>query len=144
MSTVGALVLAYFVVILPSWFAAEVWASQPAANRSRRAVVLWATRALALGGVAWGLVTFVLGSGGLWSDVADLWRAYYPDLLRGYRVTIVVTVVSFVLALAVGIVAALLRTADIRTLRVLSGAYIEWFRNTPLLIQLFFWFFAVP
>jgi putative glutamine transport system permease protein len=43
-----------------------------------------------------------------------------------------------------GAVLALSRTSDFRALRFVSGAYVEWFRNTPLLVQLFFLFFALP
>lgn len=73
-------------------------------------------------------------------QVAD----HYPELLRGYRMTIVLTVVSFAFAMGVGAVAALLRTSESRPLRVGSGLYIEAFRNTPLLVQLYFFFFALP
>ena len=34
--------------------------------------------------------------------------------------------------------------AQVQVLKVVAGAYIEWFRNTPLLVQLFFLFFALP
>ena len=39
---------------------------------------------------------------------------------------------------------SLLRTSDWFPLRFGSGAYVEFFRNTPLLVQLFFLFFALP
>jgi His/Glu/Gln/Arg/opine family amino acid ABC transporter permease subunit len=48
------------------------------------------------------------------------------------------------LALALGLLFSLLRTSDSRALRLLSGVYVEFFRNTPLLVQLFFLFFALP
>lgn len=69
---------------------------------------------------------------------------HYPELLRGYRTTIVLSAVSFILALTLGAFVALLRTADYRGLRFVSGVYVEWFRNTPLLVQLFFLFFGLP
>jgi His/Glu/Gln/Arg/opine family amino acid ABC transporter permease subunit len=69
---------------------------------------------------------------------------HYPELLRGYRMTVVLTLVSMALATALGTVMALLRTSEWRPLRAFSGAYIEVFRNTPLLAQLYFWFFALP
>jgi His/Glu/Gln/Arg/opine family amino acid ABC transporter permease subunit len=65
-------------------------------------------------------------------------------LLRGYAITIYLTVLSMFLAMIVGLVAALFRTSDSRALRYLSGSYVEFFRNTPLLVQLFFLFFALP
>jgi putative glutamine transport system permease protein len=38
----------------------------------------------------------------------------------------------------------LLRTAPLRLTRILGAVYVEFFRNTPLLIQAFFYFFALP
>ena len=48
------------------------------------------------------------------------------------------------LAMLLGVIVALLRTSDFRPLRLVSGAYVEFFRNTPLLVQLYFLFFALP
>jgi His/Glu/Gln/Arg/opine family amino acid ABC transporter permease subunit len=48
------------------------------------------------------------------------------------------------LAVALGSLVSLLRTSDFLPLRLVSGAYVEVFRNTPLLVQLYFWFFALP
>jgi His/Glu/Gln/Arg/opine family amino acid ABC transporter permease subunit len=48
------------------------------------------------------------------------------------------------LAVLLGLVFSLLRTSEFAAARLLSGAYVEYFRNTPLLVQLYFWFFALP
>lgn len=48
------------------------------------------------------------------------------------------------LALFLGLLISLARTSESRPLRFVSGAYVEYFRNTPLLVQLYFWFFALP
>jgi His/Glu/Gln/Arg/opine family amino acid ABC transporter permease subunit len=48
------------------------------------------------------------------------------------------------LAIAGGLVVSLLRTSHSLPLRFGSGLYVEFFRNTPLLVQLFFLFFALP
>lgn len=77
-------------------------------------------------------------------DVAEQLRVHYPALLRGYQVTILLTIGSMTLALALGTFVALARTSEWRPARLLSGAYVEVFRNTPLLIQLYFLFFALP
>ncbi|HEY4668414.1 MAG TPA: amino acid ABC transporter permease [Tepidiformaceae bacterium] len=79
-----------------------------------------------------------------WIEIIDQIRQHYPELLRGYRMTIFLTVASMTLAVGVGAIAALLRTSDYRLMRLVSGFYVEWFRNTPLLVQLFFWFFGLP
>lgn len=144
MSLQGVLILLYFVAALPTWIAAEVWAARPGVGGSRRHAVLWAARALALSGVAWALYAGTIGNGAFWGDVWEQWRDHYPALLRGYRMTIILTVVSFVLAMLLGGVLALSRTSELVVLRFASSAYVEWFRNTPLLVQLFFLFFALP
>ncbi|HTE84463.1 MAG TPA: amino acid ABC transporter permease [Dehalococcoidia bacterium] len=77
-------------------------------------------------------------------DVLEQIGRHYPELVRGYETTIVLTFVAMLLALAVGLFGSLLRTSESRALRLLSGAYVEFFRNTPLLVQLFFLFFALP
>lgn len=81
---------------------------------------------------------------GFVGEVAAQIGEHYPELLRGYRMTIILTVVSFACAFGLGGVVSLLRTSDFWPLRFLSGVYVEFFRNTPLLVQLFFWFFALP
>src|ERR1043165_9064191 len=58
--------------------------------------------------------------------------------------TIYLTIASMLAALALGLLVSLLRTSDSRLLRFLSGVYVEFFRNTPLLVQLYFLFFALP
>lgn len=79
--------------------------------------------------------------------VGELWRQWsdhYPELLRGYRLTLVLSLGSFALAMLIGAIAALFRTSEIRPLRILGAVYVEFFRNTPLLVQLFFFFFGLP
>jgi len=71
-------------------------------------------------------------------------REHHDALLRGYAITIYLTLLSMALALLVGLAMSLARTSDFKPLRFVSGAYVEYFRNTPLLVQLIFWFFALP
>jgi ectoine/hydroxyectoine ABC transporter permease protein EhuD len=67
-----------------------------------------------------------------------------PYLLRGAVTTVQLTVVSMALALAAGLVLALMRLSRSRPLRLLSGAYIEIIRGTPLLVQLFIIYYGLP
>jgi polar amino acid transport system permease protein len=50
--------------------------------------------------------------------------------------TIVLTVAAMALSMLLGFVISLLRTSESRPLRFISGAYVEFFRNTPLLVKL--------
>jgi glutamate/aspartate transport system permease protein len=69
---------------------------------------------------------------------------YLGWLLLGLRTTVALSLASWVLALALGTVLGILRTVPNRGLRAFAGAYVELFRNVPLLVQLFLWYFVVP
>lgn len=65
-------------------------------------------------------------------------------LLAGLLATLEVSALAFVIAMIVGVGVAVLRVAPLRPLRVAGTAYVEFFRNIPLLVQIFFLFFALP
>ena len=65
-------------------------------------------------------------------------------LLPGIKVTIPLTVISFSLAMVIGIVTALVQFANIKGLKQLARFYIWVIRGTPLLIQLFVVFYGLP
>ena len=69
---------------------------------------------------------------------------YLGWLLVGLRNTVALSLAAWVLALALGTVLGILRTVPGRGLRAFAGAYVEVFRNVPLLVQLFIWYFVVP
>jgi putative glutamine transport system permease protein len=138
------LIWGYFLLVLPAWVAVEVIHARPKRRPDWWPWVVWAVRALALAGVAWAAYEITIGARSFWGDVWEQLRDHYPELLRGYRMTIILTLLSFALSMLLGAVLALSRTSDFRALRFVSGAYVEWFRNTPLLVQLFFLFFALP
>lgn len=74
-----------------------------------------------------------------------LWESPYGYwLLQGLKNTIILSLLAWVIALVLGMALGLLRTAPWRVPRAIATAYVEFFRNTPLLVQLFFWYFAVP
>ncbi|MDP9378923.1 MAG: amino acid ABC transporter permease [Chloroflexota bacterium] len=65
-------------------------------------------------------------------------------LLQGLLVTLQVSVLAWLLAVAIGVVVALLRVTRSRAARFLGTAYVEFVRNVPLLVLIFFLFFALP
>ncbi len=65
-------------------------------------------------------------------------------LEQGLLVTLEVSALALVLALALGVIVATLRVAPSAALRRIGTAYVEFLRNIPLLVQLFFLFFALP
>jgi len=78
-------------------------------------------------------------------DWSVLWRHPYGIwLLKGLGLTIVIGMTAWIIALALGIVVGTLRIAQYRILRFLGTTYVEILRNIPLLVQMFFWFYAGP
>lgn len=71
----------------------------------------------------------------------DPWWLY---ILYGAGWTIGLAVSAFALALAVGIVIGTLRTVENRFVRGFCEAWIELFRNIPLIVQIFLWYFVLP
>ncbi|MBB4861823.1 polar amino acid transport system permease protein [Pseudomonas nitritireducens] len=67
-----------------------------------------------------------------------------PLLLEGAWITVQVTVFGSLLAVAAAIIAALGRLAPWAAVRWVSIAYIELFRGTSLLVQLFWLYFVLP
>ena len=70
--------------------------------------------------------------------------AAWPLLAKGTWITIQLSMVAMLLGLLVAIVCAWGKTAGPAWLRFFINAYIEVIRNTPFLVQLFFFFFALP
>jgi glutamate/aspartate transport system permease protein len=69
---------------------------------------------------------------------------YLGWLLSGLRVTVTLSLSAWVLALLVGSLMGVLRTVPIRWLSGTAAAYVEVFRNVPLLVQLFIAYFVLP
>ncbi|GGI03608.1 ectoine/hydroxyectoine ABC transporter permease subunit EhuD [Egicoccus halophilus] len=85
----------------------------------------------------------VLGDPDLAFDPAYAW-SLVPDALNALTVTAFSAVTGFAFAAVLGLVLALGRRARSRLLSWPFAAFIEFVRSTPLLVQLFFLFFALP
>lgn len=70
--------------------------------------------------------------------------SFMKILIPGIKVTIPLTIISFVLALIIAVVVALVQFANIPVLKQLARFYIWIIRGTPLLVQLFVVFFGLP
>ncbi|HCL85984.1 MAG TPA: ABC transporter permease [Comamonadaceae bacterium] len=70
--------------------------------------------------------------------------AAWPTLLHGTWVTVQLSLTATVLGLVVAVFCAWGKTSGPAALRWVVNAYIELIRNTPFLVQLFFFFFALP
>src|SRR5207247_8700467 len=67
-----------------------------------------------------------------------------PYLLEGVGLTVMISSVAMVLALVLGLALAAISQAPGPVARRLVAAYVEVFRNTPLLIQIFIVYFGLP
>jgi len=74
----------------------------------------------------------------LWSGQSGSW------LLQGLVTTLAISGLAWLLAVALGIVSGALRTVPWKPLRAVATFYVEFFRNVPLLVWMFFWYFGVP
>ncbi len=70
--------------------------------------------------------------------------AEWPLLLRGLLATVVLTALSAVLGLVLGVACAWARTWGPKALGAAVAVYVELIRNTPFSVQLFFIFFGLP
>jgi glutamate/aspartate transport system permease protein len=69
---------------------------------------------------------------------------YWDMLLSGLWWTLTSSAGAWILALVVGSLVGIARTLPFRPVQVLAAAYVELFRNIPLLVQLFLWYFVLP
>jgi glutamate/aspartate transport system permease protein len=70
--------------------------------------------------------------------------SYLGWFLEGLQWTVLLSLASWLIALALGVLLGVLRTVPNRWLSALAAGYVEAFRNVPLLVQLFIWYFVVP
>ena len=76
-------------------------------------------------------------------DFAQVVSGEYGQwILSGLGVTLQISAVSIVLSLALGTAIAVLRLSKVRPLVWFAASFTEFFRNTPLLVQIFFWYFG--
>lgn len=69
---------------------------------------------------------------------------YWDALLQGLEVTLRLTLLCAALGSVLGFMVSLARVSPSRVLRWISTVYVEFFRGTPVLIQLFWFFFCLP
>ncbi len=74
----------------------------------------------------------------------DLFKRFLPDFIKGVGVTLELTAVGLVLGFILGLSLALAKTYGSKWLRYFAIGYIEIFRGTPLLVQLFLIYYGLP
>ena len=79
-----------------------------------------------------------------WEQTPEGTGTYFSTLMNGLEVTILAALCAWVVAFSIGSLVGIARTLPSRLPVMLGNAYIEMFRNIPLLVQLFIWFFVLP
>jgi glutamate/aspartate transport system permease protein len=69
---------------------------------------------------------------------------YLDMLVAGLWLTIKTALLAWIIALVTGSIVGVLRTLPSKTASWIGFCYVEFFRNMPLLVQLFLWFFVLP
>jgi His/Glu/Gln/Arg/opine family amino acid ABC transporter permease subunit len=69
---------------------------------------------------------------------------YGPQLFLGFLMTIKIVISASILGIPFGLVLALGQRSRLKLVRVLSASFIEIFRNTPFIIQVFMFFYVLP
>lgn len=84
------------------------------------------------------IYTFAAAPGLDWNVVGQY--LFFPEILRGIVVTLELTVIAMVIGVTLGVVLAVMRLSVNPVVSTLSWFYIWFFRGTPVLVQLFFWY----
>jgi glutamate/aspartate transport system permease protein len=79
-----------------------------------------------------------------WEVSPDGVSTYFDTLMAGTAWTLATALSAWVLALALGLAVGIARTLDKRIVASFGNAYVELFRNIPLLVQMFLWYFVMP
>ncbi len=79
-----------------------------------------------------------------WDPSPESAGTYWDMLLQGLLTTLEVSALAWLVALALGTVMGVLRTLPDLLARSVGTAWVELFRNIPLLVQLFLWYFVLP
>ncbi|MGX2992802.1 amino acid ABC transporter permease [Streptomyces sp. JNUCC 64] len=98
----------------------------------------WLAVLLALAVTVWLVHTVVVNPNLHWDVIAE----YQFDgvILEGLWVTVQLTLISMTAGIAIGVVVAVMQLSESPVLRLTASAYTWFFRGTPLLVQLIFWF----
>ena len=75
-----------------------------------------------------------------WSIITS--GQYYDWLLSGLKVTIQLSLAGIILSFLLGLIVAVMRMSHLKLFRWSACVFLEFTRNTPLLVQIFFWYFG--
>ena len=81
--------------------------------------------------------------------IVQIWDRYWMLFMQGLGVTLLLSLVIVIVGTLLGFLLAMLRLSNwkivkIRPLNTLAGIYVEIVRGTPMLLQLYFFYFMLP
>jgi glutamate/aspartate transport system permease protein len=79
-----------------------------------------------------------------WEISPDGVHTYFATLMLGTAWTLITSACAFTIALVFGSVVGVLRTTPYSWAKRVGGVYVDLFRNVPLLVQMFLWYFVLP
>ena len=79
-----------------------------------------------------------------WAPAHDGSRNYLCYLIEGLGWSLATALLAWAIALTLGAIIGTLRTTPYKWVVRLGNAYVELFRNIPLLVQMFLWYFVLP
>ncbi|EWY40046.1 amino acid ABC transporter permease [Skermanella stibiiresistens SB22] len=98
----------------------------------------WILAALLMLGVG-GFALLVASSPNVaWSAIGEY--LFDPTIIEGIKLTLLFTVLAMVISIVAGVVIAMMRLSSNPVLSGFASVYIWFFRGTPLLVQIIFWF----
>ena len=71
-------------------------------------------------------------------------ETYLSWMLSGLGWLFLIGGIAWLIALTLGTVLGIMRTLPNKPLQTIASAYVSLFRNVPLLVQLFIWYYVVP
>jgi polar amino acid transport system permease protein len=74
----------------------------------------------------------------------ELMQSAFPLLVAGACITVEITALTVFFGMIIGICVSLIRMSDFKILRWMGNVYVDFIRGTPLLIQIFLVYFALP
>jgi glutamate/aspartate transport system permease protein len=79
-----------------------------------------------------------------WNWGVLLQDPYFGWIWSGLGWTITTACAAWIIAFSLGSVVGVMRSTNVAILRMIGTAYVELFRNIPLLVQMFLWYFVIP
>lgn len=98
----------------------------------------WVAAVVVLAFAAAVIYTFATAPGLEWSVVSQF--VFFPQIMHGVLVTLELTAIAMVIGIVLGVILAVMRLSVNPVVSSVSWFYIWFFRGTPVLVQIFFWF----